>query len=970
MRLFASRATCCCLLLVVSQLIGCGGSDESTDTASTETGNSAAADSGTGGGGTESSDASNMMQGSNDNSDYESGGSDGSDASYAGDMGSGSGEGYESGGSGYPGMQGSGDPTMMSEAAMASGGYESGTGFGGGDGSGFPGVQGGQMQARPSRPRDVRQWTKEHFLKAVEEKDSAVLQAIQARGAMSAGDPQFAQLMSDVVAQASGEAPSAAASPFGFPGIFGGGPGGGSSGQIESGPRPRPRPQRQSGSPPGGAALDPTLLRPAREPRVIESLEYLIGQSLLSYTPQATQGIRSSANNLQNNVNGSGQNSGSTKGTFSSEGQIGGPANGGVGSSANMNSANMNSANMNSANMNANMNAGNMNSANMSSQNMGSGYPGAGFGPGAADGGDYTDGGMSGAGGFGMNSTAGTLQNRALIETVVRALVQNNTPQAWQLIEGIGSGSKRTGLSAEDNTEIVLAAVFSAPEPNVQMAETLLASALNSAMQNPTQSGSTLRLLAAVNRAPADHFLNIGSGNPPPAPIRNSGAGFGGQPGMQGMGFNGEQGMEGSAFGGQPGMQGSNLEAPPGLQGASLQGSGAQPQMSNFVNAQQTSDGGFNANPNMANYGNGSAYAGAGAQTSQQMTAPTGYENGGAYTDGSAQGFGAPGFGAQQQPMGPPPALRIDVAESMMLPVARLLWAPSTASQVASFLNGGASIESAKDLLAFASTIPNVEVRHAIFNLLSKTHSEGAGELIRSGLFSNVARDPGLLAVLKSLPRQRPKPATNNAAAAPPGFGDSWTRATQDLVLSLRDRLSGVADDPALAFDGVLPVRLHKNATADRSIRVIIPGKPAEGLEDATPAGTKVYYSRVTVTPQRPKDMQEVVDHYEKRTKAFKREDRARGILWYDGVKVNGDGSRQTMDIIVQQVGATQPANNGFGGQGAYEGGAGAGFGGSGFQGGGPTGRSNVVQYTVEVIVVVTKDPSKAVDPAVATTSR
>lgn len=947
MRLFAFPVPLACLFLVFAQLTGCGGSDSSSEDSSAESETTGAANTEA----AESSPAAGMessQAGSGMEQSGPPGGGDNAEAGMASTMASTmeSGMGQGMGSSGPPGGYESGDmagsdPAMMSEMAMAEG-------YGGAPGNGAgPGSPGGQMQGKPRRPQDVRQWSDEDFLAAVTEKDSTVVHAIQVRADMSAGDPQFPQLMSDMLAQSSGEmpggmggpgmGPGAGGLPFSLPGLFGGG------GQDAAMPPPTavPRPTRQTGKPPGGASLDPTLIRPARESKVIDSLEYMIGQSLLSYVPQATQNIRNAGTNIQQSVNGSNPNSAAGnssqmtlpnngaaqgkqigQGQYSSQGNVGGAAN--------------------------------MSSEMMSAEDMTSGYPGANAGA-------YEQGG--GNGGYGQNPTAGTLDDRALIEAIVGGLVRNNTPQAWKMIDGIAKGSVRTPLPPEANTEIVVRNVFSAAEPNLAMAESLLNSALNAALQNPTQNGGTLRLLAAINRSPADHFLDLGGNQPLPPPAGNSPNGFSGQPGMQGSG---QPGLQGS---GQPGLQGSGQPQMSSYQAAS--GQAGQPQMNGQPGATGTA-------PNMA--ATGSGYAGAaytnvpgnGPGNPQMMMQEN--EN---YADGTGNslqnGAAGQGFGMQQnfpqQMMAP--QLQINVAEAAMLPVAKALWAPSTASQIASFLQAESSTESAKDLLAFASTIPSDEVRRATYSLLSKSHSQGASALIQSGLFRDFARDPGMLTVLKSLPRQRPNPAAQGAAA-PAGPGDSWVQATQDAVLSLRDRLVSVADNPELAFTGVTPVRLHKNAVPDRSIRIVMPGKTAESLGDAVPAETKVYYSRVTVTPQRAKDMQDVVDHYEKRTKAYKREDRARGILWYDGVKLNTNGTRQSMDIVIEQAGNRPAANNGFGGPpggggAGYEGGAG---GTGGYPGAGPQGGGNAVQYIVEVIVVVTKDPAKSADAAVTTAAR
>ena len=137
--------------------------------------------------------------------------------------------------------------------------------------------------------------------------------------------------------------------------------------------------------------------------------------------------------------------------------------------------------------------------------------------------------------------------------------------------------------------------------------------------------------------------------------------------------------------------------------------------------------------------------------------------------------------------------------------------------------------------------------------------------------------------------------------------------------------------------------------------------RSATELGDATAAKTSIYYSRVRVVPQRLNDMQAIVDHYHRRTKGYKREDRAKGILWYDGVRAESTGGLQTMDVIVQQLNGQQGRSGGANGPngpgGDYE---------SGYDnGGGFGGQQGAVQFTVEVIIVSTQNPGKP--PADAT---
>ncbi|MEQ9406757.1 MAG: hypothetical protein RIK87_03485 [Fuerstiella sp.] len=874
----------CGAAIVLCCFMGCGGDDGGAATSATDsdpTANAAAGQSPSTMAGSEVPTTESYEAGGGGAEDYAGADMAGSAAGYPGgapDGGAGypgaeggypgAEGGYPGGGAGYPGAEGGypgGDPAMMS-GYDPSGNYEAGGGAGG------PGYGQGQ----PGRPGDVRQWTDDQLLAAVDERDARVLQAIEARAESSVGDPAFVELMADVVGRTSpdGSVPGAAGGPIpgaaGYPSSL--------QPAQPGGPRPVP---------PGGAWLEPTFRhsdRPHLQRPYLDSLEVMLGESLLGFSPQAAQATRGAAANLQNSA-ANAQNStaaGYPGGGYpAAAGAQGYPADGSA----------------DPATMSQTMQPGM------------EGYPGAGYPGGAAMGSDYPNGAPGypssgyengGSGYGGGNRPAGNLQNKDLIAAVVRGLVKNNSPQAWTMIEGIVEGTVRTPLSADDNSELVIREVFSAPSPNIQKVQTLLEAAVSNAVRNPGNSAATFRSIAAVAQRPADHFLALGRPAPPPT-----------QPG-----------------GPAPG-------------GGRMQG-----QMAGYP------EGAMAGYPNPGMGAGGAAMAG--YPNDPSAMANPGYEEGSGFSGyPGTQGMGPGGAAA------PPPFPPVPVAEAAFLPVAQTLWSPSITSQLADLLQAEASLASAGDMLAFASTIPSDDVRHAAFDLLSRSHAEGAESLTSSGLFKVIARDPGMLSVLKALPRERP-----GQPAGPPGVPGpelSWVRATQDMVLSLKQRLADVSDDPNLAFDGLLPVRLHKDGVPERSIRVVIPGPAAEALGDAAPDKTIVYYTRVRVVPQRVKDMQDIVEHYEKRTKGIKREDRARGILWYDGVKESTDGTIQTMDVVLEQVSG---GNAGGGNAGGYE----AGYGGAGaVQGGGGAGGG--VQFTVEIIVVVTRNPDKPLQDTSVTAS-
>lgn len=758
-------------------------------------------------------------------------------------------------------------------------------GYSGGGGPGYGQQQNGGNR-QPSRPADVTQWTDAQMLAAVDEKDATVLQAIQARAVASKGDPAFAQLMTQVLQKSSG-GPAAAtggqAAGFGIPGLgslFGGGPPGG--GRAPSGPT---APSIAPGSvPPGGAFYRFNRSDLISSPLIgVDSVEMMIGEAALAFVPQAAQGSRAAAERMQDSVAGAPSGHDAPGGSASPEMQ-------------------QQQMQMQRQSYEEGQGMEGMEGEGMEGME---GMEGEGM-----EGMGYSNGGQNG----GYNGAArrqGNLQDEELVRVVVRALVLNNSAPSLTTLKSIVGGTVLTPLPLPMATQIVLAEIFSAEQPNLAVASELLTTATQAVTRNPVENQSTMRFLAALSYHPADHFMMLKKKMPPPGPRPNGMVPRGMAQG--GMNSNAMMGS-GQGIPGQP--QGAGMNEDPGYPGGQGPGSGPG------------------------------------------MMGEDSYEDGGESGEGYGDG-GYPGGPGGARPPGPPPGMLppVKVSDAGMSAVASVLWNKSSVAAVTSQLDAADSPANVVDVLALASTIPSDLVRHSTLALFEKAHAQGAAGMTASGLFRNVARDPGILAVLKSLPRKRPrKPSAPNinAPAPPADPEDSWITATQDVVLSLRDRLREVSEDPELAYDGKQRLRLHQNAVPERAIKIQAPGKMADGLGDAAPASTVMYYTSCRVMPQRVSEMQKIADHYEKRSKGMKRPDMQKGILWYDGVKVNEDGTRETMDVIIQQVGFKPQQNAGYGGGGGdYEGGSGSG--GEGGGGGGTAG--SAPQYTIEVIVVVTKDP-------------
>ncbi len=478
----------------------------------------------------------------------------------------------------------------------------------------------------------------------------------------------------------------------------------------------------------------------------------------------------------------------------------------------------------------------------------------------------------------GGQQASGNLTNRELVETVVGALIENNSIQAWGAVQGIFAGLTPTPLPRHESAEIIISKIFASEKLNPLMAQQLVMGTIVSAGAQPQDGESTMRLLSAVSASVAETYLKIGpSGGPGAGQASNNPAGYG--------------------------------------------------------------------------YGTGMAANGGGGFD------PAGYA---AQMGGGSGGFGPPGAvggvgGGRPGAAGSSPPPLVDLPEAAIPQAAKMLWGPQISQTVSGQLLAASGVDQALPLLTLASTVPTADVRNATFELYSKHHAAGASGLAGSGIYQTVACDPGQLAVLKSLPRPPAAARERANPNAPPVANptESWTEVTRQYVYSLRERLSNVSDDQGLAFTGLQPIRLHRGAPdPEAAIQIVIPDDAASALGDAAPAETRVFYTRCRFTVERDRDKEQIAEHYQSRTKGVSHPDLQRGILWFDGVRQDTDGTVTTMDVIIQQGGGTTG--------GAVAGGGSGGFGpGAGFAPRGGAGGAAGDMFVVETIAVVTTDPAK-----------
>lgn len=307
---------------------------------------------------------------------------------------------------------------------------------------------------------------------------------------------------------------------------------------------------------------------------------------------------------------------------------------------------------------------------------------------------------------------------------------------------------------------------------------------------------------------------------------------------------------------------------------------------------------------------------------------------------GQASG-GLPSFGGSPAsgPLSP-----IEISEIALPAVAAALWSPSVAAAVAEQVQQGGNLTSAGTMIALAANLPKDGVRRQLYELMSQDFKTGAAPLSGSG-FVNSSVDPGTLNVLKALPRVR-QPRETPAANSEAALKMTWVALTKQYVLRLRDRVRNAESGGGFTASGPPKLRLHRGATPQVSLEIAIPEESLEALGQSKPSDTKVYYTRSTVAPRNDQERKSILEHYEKQAKGYVRPYESEGMMWIDGLRKNANGTLQTMDVIITLSGRQQ--SNQFGG------GQPGGFG----ESGGPGQAANGSSFTLETLVVVTKDPS------------
>ncbi|MBL8810015.1 MAG: hypothetical protein JNM43_07560 [Planctomycetaceae bacterium] len=386
--------------------------------------------------------------------------------------------------------------------------------------------------------------------------------------------------------------------------------------------------------------------------------------------------------------------------------------------------------------------------------------------------------------------------------------------------------------------------------------------------------------------------------------------------------------VSGQALDGLTGLQAGAVAGLPGTSGPGMPGSGMMM-------------------PGMGAPGMGAPGMGAPGMGAPGMGAPGMGPGSSGFIESDGSGMPAP---AGPAVTGTPTAIPADQLKA----VSQVLWGDVCVNAIVKNLKAVTDPASGEALLAFAGSIPNRKIREAELEFLTKFHSAGADSLNSSGVLTSLARDPGMLVILKALPRGKaPKGDDKNQL-------DSWGSARQSLALSLRDQLraASAGGGKMKSAGDAFPVKLHKGGEAEYSGVLTVSAAELGGAKDAE---FKVYYARTSFSAQKPRDEDDMISHYEQKASGKGKLDQSKGLFWIDGVKTAPNGVRRSMDIFIGTAGGASGAGGGPPGGFGAPGIGGLGMGGPGMApGGGGSGAS----VPVEIVVVEMTDPKGTTENA------
>lgn len=530
----------------------------------------------------------------------------------------------------------------------------------------------------------------------------------------------------------------------------------------------------------------------------------------------------------------------------------------------------------------------------------GSGGAAAG-GAGRPGGAGFGGGGLGGRRGGNNNASFahyGTLDMDKFVDASVAGLIKIDSPKAWEAIDKLLNGSMPSPKDPAATSELVLQALLNNYGGPGHPTHKLL---IGLVMNDSPQSAKAIELFTDYAGTAIEQLLGL---------------------------------VEPASEGGGQQVAGNGRNAGLGGNGRSTSLGGG--------NGRTASFGGGNA-PSFGGDSNGPAFGGGGAGGG----APN---FGGGGPPGRSAGFGGGNNnGGGGQPAANAVSLSMNsqirpMTSEQLRNITTFLWHADFSQAVATKLGSAPTLAEGAQLLALAGNLPTQIARQAYMDVLNTNQATGPDSLTASGFFNRVARDPGMLVVMKSMSQQKRSPGNVQSR---------WDEATKDAALALRDRLKQASANGGVGAVPSSLIRLHKGAEPAVVFNKQWPRDIGGAIGPSKCGTTGIVYIRLR-EPADERNLKALERHYSARISANKKVeklDKNRSIVWLTGMRTLKTGMRRSMDVIFSQDRSSPGGQPG--------GGRSAGFGGGGGGGGAASGHA-----LIEIIIVDNPNPNMSLGNA------
>jgi hypothetical protein len=205
-----------------------------------------------------------------------------------------------------------------------------------------------------------------------------------------------------------------------------------------------------------------------------------------------------------------------------------------------------------------------------------------------------------------------------------------------------------------------------------------------------------------------------------------------------------------------------------------------------------------------------------------------------------------------------------------------------------------------RELMLLASNLPHTSVRSELLKGLHRQWLDGTTPFESAKITLDSIRDPGFLLLVKSMPREQPKPTTPATAAAKPSREQqakyAWMNAAESFLRALNGRLLAASRNrPKPGPEEQLAIAPHKGLPVVAEYRLQWPEALAERMPGAAVDPLLVHYLRMEGNDR----FQRVSDFFRRQLDSPAGRNVARG-QWLDSLQSDAAaGKLRSVDVLI-----------------------------------------------------------------------